>query len=198
MDDCQSRANGDPRQLSFSPHHPNNIASTLPSVIYYSKFFNSSTFCQAMDSISPLHMPGTYPKSPASSERNVDSYTSSSCIQDDEDNFHEKNLLLKEELEKGNLPIKPFPCKKTMKYYFRKLFPIVMSLVFVACLFGIKMMPAKYMVLSLLTSSHTPRAHLQIVLFIVVKPKLALLFLPTHSRTLHCMTRKISTNILHV
>lgn len=151
-----------------------------------------------MDSVSPLHMPGTYPKSPAPSERKVESYTSSSSVQDDTDNFHEKNLLLKEELEKGNLPIKPLRRKKTMKYYFRKLFPIVMTLVFGACLFGIKMMPAKYMVLSLLTSSHTSRVHLQIVLFIVVQPKLALIFLPTHFPVLRCMTPKISTNIPHV
>jgi len=99
-----------------------------------------------MGPVSPLHIPGTFPKSPTASEHNVESDISSSPSQDDTDTFHEKNLLLKEELEKGNLPIKNLPPKKTIKYYFRKLFPTVMTLVFGACLFAIKMMPAKYMV----------------------------------------------------
>ena len=98
-----------------------------------------------MTSVSPLDIPGTFPKTPSTSEHSFESYASSSPVEDD--TFHEKNLLLKEELEKGNLPIKSLPRKKTMKYYFRKLFPIVMTLVFGACLLGIKMMPAKYMVL---------------------------------------------------
>ena len=152
-----------------------------------------------MGSVSPLHIPGTFPKSPSESEGNIESDTSSSPVQDDTDTFHEKSLLLNEELEKGHLPIKSLPRKKTMKYYFRKLFPIVMTLVFGACLFGIKMMPAKYMVLSLLTSSHTSRVHLQIVvLFVVAQAKPALTFLPVHSPVLRCTTQKISTNIPHV
>jgi hypothetical protein len=101
-----------------------------------------------MGSVSPLHIPGKFPESPSASERNIESDISSSPVQDDADTFHEENLLLKEELEKGNLLVKTLPRKKTGKYYFRKLFPIVMTLVFGACLFGINMMPAKYMVLS--------------------------------------------------
>jgi hypothetical protein len=152
-----------------------------------------------MTSVSPLDIPGTFPKTPSTSEHSFESYTSSSPVEYDTDTFHEKNLLLKEELEKGNLPVKSLPRKKTMKYYFRKLFPIVVTLVFGACLLGIKMMPAKYMVLYLLTSSHKSRVHPQIVvLFIVVQEKLALVFLQMRLSVLRCTTQKISTNIPHV
>jgi hypothetical protein len=96
---------------------------------------------------SPLYLPGTFPKSPQS-ELSVDSDISISHPQDDTVTYSEKDFPLKN-LDKGKSPVELVPRKRTRKEYFPKFVQIVMILVCTACIIGIKMMPAKYMVIHL-------------------------------------------------
>ena len=99
---------------------------------------------------SPLHLPGTFPKSPQS-ELSVDSDISVPRPQDDAVTYNEMNIPV-EHFDNAKSSVELVPRKRTHKAYFPKFVQIVMILVCTACIIGVKMMPAKYMVILLFSN----------------------------------------------